>query len=276
VSFRIDRRTGQLTRAGLATGGSPAGLGVHPSGKFVLVADYGGGATLYEIATDGTPKNVQHVEAGALPHGAVFEGSGRFAYVTNSGSNSIQQFAFDGSRLAPLKPPTASFVDDEPVFQGMKEPRYLVATPDGRFVYVVGQRPPSVFQYTVGANGGLIKAARGVSALSGPLTSDLFGKDVLLAPDGEHLYATVYANDTIARFAVARPTGSLSFEASSSSGGMGPTQLAVDPAGEILFVALATSQRISSFRVAPSTGALTPASSVPSGGNAIAAFVLNE
>jgi 6-phosphogluconolactonase (cycloisomerase 2 family) len=254
VVLRIDRRSGALTRAGLATGGTAVGLGVHPTGGFAVTSDYDGGATLYRIAADGTPTRAQGVGAAANPHGAHFDGLGKYAYVTNAGSNSIHQFAFDGSRLTALRPATVSVVGSEPSFGGRKEPRYLTHSPDGKFIYVVGQRPPAVFAFKVGADGTLTKVGGGVSGLEAPADRDINGKDVVLHPSGAFLYASVYANNTVAVFAVDATTGALTFKKAVGSGGRGLSQLAVDPAGQFLFGIHQSSHDVVAFRIDRQTG----------------------
>jgi 6-phosphogluconolactonase len=278
VVLNVDRATGALTRAGLASGGVAVGLGVHPSGDFVLTADYDGGATLYRIGADGKPETAQRAAAGVNTHGARFDGLGKYAYVTNAGSNSITQFALQGGKLAPLDPPTVEFVTAEPVFAGKKEPRYLIDSPDGRFVYVIGQRPPSVFQFKVGPSGALSKNGLGVSALDTALTSDINGKDLVLSPSGEYLYASVYSTNKIAVFSVDRQSGAVTLVRSVDSGGMGVGQLAVDPAGQFLFAAHQSSKEVVAFRLDARTGVPTvlPGRIKVADTQAVAALVLSK
>lgn len=253
----IDKASGDLAKTGFAGGGVAAGVGVHPSAGFALTADYDGGTTLFKIAADGKPEKVQAAAAAVNTHGARFDGLGKYAYVTNAGSNSINQFSFDGAKLSALTPPTVTFVTDEPVQGGKKEPRYLIDSPDGKFIYVIGQRPPSIFAFKVGPDGGLTKVGSGVSGLEGPLATDVNGKDVIMAPSGDTIYATINSMSKIAVFSVDGQTGKVALKKTIESGGMLPSQMAIDPAGQFLFVAHEGSREVVGFRVDAGTGLLT-------------------
>lgn len=260
VVLSIDKASGELTRTGFAGGNVAVGVGVHPSGKFALTSDYDAGVTVFRIDDAGKPTKAQGpIGTGAQPHGARFDGSGKFAYVTNAGNNNITQFSFNEAtgQLSKLSPATVTFITDEPTFGGRKEPRYLVHSTDGKHIFVMGQRPPSVVPFKVGDNGTLGKVGLGQSALSTALDSDINGKDVILSPSGKFAYGSVNKNNKVGVFAIDTGTGAVTRKETVDSKGTGATQLAIDPAGQWLFVVHESSHTISVFRIDAATGQLT-------------------
>jgi 6-phosphogluconolactonase (cycloisomerase 2 family) len=98
---------GALTAIGspVATGTNPVSVTVDASGKFVYVANAGGGVSRYTIASDGTLTSNGTTTAGSGPAsvtvaastGSTVSGSHEFAYVANSGAGTVSGFSVNDS-----------------------------------------------------------------------------------------------------------------------------------------------------------------------------------
>jgi 6-phosphogluconolactonase (cycloisomerase 2 family) len=114
-AYAIDTRSptvvgaipGALTAIGspVATGTNPVSVTVDASGKFVYVANAGGGVSRYTIASDGTLTSNGTTTAGSGPAsvtvaastGSTVSGSHEFAYVANSGAGTVSGFSVNDS-----------------------------------------------------------------------------------------------------------------------------------------------------------------------------------
>jgi 6-phosphogluconolactonase (cycloisomerase 2 family) len=147
----------------------------------------------------------------------------RVLYVSNLGSDpgsaTVAMFTVDrqtGS-LSPLADPV-------PAGAG---PRGVVATPDGRFVYVADTDGGQMLVYSVGKSGKL------TALETVPTDGDPFG--LAMAPDGRTLYAAAQGTDQVAVFPVG-PDGRLGQQVSVASGGKNPRGVAVSPDGRFVYV----------------------------------------
>lgn len=87
--YSIDAGTGLLTSLGKVTAGtSPSSIAIHPSGKFVYVANYDSNdISMYAVDTTGNLISIGTLPAPAGP--IVIHPSGQFAYVTSSSGISM-------------------------------------------------------------------------------------------------------------------------------------------------------------------------------------------
>jgi DNA-binding beta-propeller fold protein YncE len=141
----------------------------------------------------------------------------RVLYVTNLDGQSIAMFTVDRQTgaLATLGSPLPAGT----------EPRGVVATPDGRFVYVadLGQ----VLVYSVARSGAL-------TALDpAPADGDPFG--LAMAPDGRTVYASSQGTDRVSPFSVGAD-GRLTPLPPVPSGGTNPRGVAVSPDSRFVYV----------------------------------------
>src|SRR5581483_1761136 len=159
TAFAVDRADGKLTplntvRAG---GAGPTYLSLHPSGKFLLVANYfGGSVAVLPVRGDGRlgeatdvkagagqvgPTKAAHAPAGSFAvsghdrthaHMVQADPSGRFVLHADLGLDTIFVWKFDPKKgtLTPNEPPAVSL----PPGDG---PRHFAFHPNGRWLYSV-------------------------------------------------------------------------------------------------------------------------------------------
>ncbi len=216
---------GALTPLGAPalTAESPRRLTMTPDGTslYVTAGPYWHGRVFqYDVATDGaaTPKATPAVAAGKKPVAIAIDPAGETVYVADSGSRDLHQFHVgEGGALEPL---------DELELHG--PPVGLTVAPDGKRVYLtVGG---FIKWMSVSEGGGLDP-----STLAG-LARPAYFTDVVLTPDGRHLYASTY-HDGILGFAVADDGSLTELDPSATETGAKVTALAISADGGSLYAA---------------------------------------
>ena len=102
--FREDPFSGvltQLTESPYTVGSGAQSVVIHPSGKFLYVANSGQGeddVSLFDINSDGTVTEVTpRTPVGTLPFLLAMDPGGKFLYVANAKSNSVSVFSITAS-----------------------------------------------------------------------------------------------------------------------------------------------------------------------------------
>ena len=241
---------------------------VSPNARNVYVADTGDDTvTAYSVNAAGVPTKIASAPAGNQPTGLAMTPDGRFLLATNRDSTdtdpSVSVFSVGPNGVLT---PLGAAVD-----VGVFDPRGVVVTPDGAFVYVIGRRGPT--------GGGAANADTAIAMLSinagGTLASQP-GSPLLIAnqvagfglstsPDGKRLYAAHSNNKRIYAFDINASSGALSAVAGSpfATTGMSPQELYVTPDGGSLYVAEVFGKAVEGFDITPATGALTQIPGTP-------------
>jgi 6-phosphogluconolactonase len=267
-AFAIDRTSGDLKQLGQSqsSGGDyPCHLTVDPSGKALLVANYGGGSLcLMPIAADGSlqPMSafIQHQgssvdkgrQDGPHAHCVLVSPDGRFALVADLGLDKILVYRLDATAgtLTPNDPPAATIA-------GGSGPRHFTFSPDGKFVYVTNEMKSTVTVLSYAARSGTLKTVQTVSALPEGFKGDSSTAEIALGPTGRYLYCSNRGHDSLAIFSVDRDTGHLTPIGHQSTGGKAPRHFAIDPTGKYLLAANQDSANVVVFRI-EANGQLKP------------------
>jgi 6-phosphogluconolactonase len=268
-AFAIDARTGQLKLLNTVSsvGDGPCYLGVDPSGKWLLVANYGGGSIAeYPVHDDGSlgasSAFVQHSgssvnrerQAGPHAHSTVFSPDGKSVFVADIGLDQILSYKVGG--LTPNDPPFTKIAPGA-------GPRHLAFTPNGRFAYLMTEMSVSVvaFRYVNGRFEELqtIPTAKVAADNSG---FEISGAEVAVHPSGKFVYSSTRGTDTIDVFAIDAAKGTLTPVERTPSGGKTPRNFAIDPTGAYLFAANQNSDNVVVFRIDAKTGKLTPSGDI--------------
>jgi 6-phosphogluconolactonase (cycloisomerase 2 family) len=238
-------------------------LTVHPSGRYVLTANYGSGhVSVHPIADDGSlrPRSdlVQHVGSG--PNQARQEGphahqvrvdpSGRWVLAVDLGIDAILTYSLDldTGRLTPG--PVAATAP-------AAGPRHLAFGADGT-VHVAGELNSTVTTFTLDATTGRLEP-RGVApstVAEAPETN--YPSEIAISDDARFLYVANRGLDVIGTLSVSG--AEVKPVADTPTGGAWPRHLAV--IGDHLYVANERSHEVTHFVLDERTGVPRRASDV--------------
>ncbi len=194
---------------------------------------------------------------GTDPNVVTVDPTGRFAYVTNFGSNTVAQFSIDAATGA------LSFLGNVSTGGFGSTPYSVAVDPTGRYAYVTNQNDPhgttnSVAQFTIGSDGRLTAIGSGSVALP----AGRVPYQITVDPSGRHAYvANKFAgNETgtgsISQFDIDVATGALTLmtQVSSDNWSIG---IAINPAGTFAYVSNIGANTVTQFSIDPGTGGLT-------------------
>jgi len=277
-AFSIDRSNGHLTLLNTVSsqGAGPAHLSVHPSGKYVLVANYHGGTVAvlpikpngeFGSATDvkknqGTVGPLQAASAppGSFaisghegPHAHMIESdpSGQFVLATDLGLDQILVWKFDAAtgKLSAADPPSVQL----PPGDG---PRHFTFHPNGRWLYSLQEESSTLVTFDYDAARGRLAPKQTISSLPKGFAGTNFTSEVRVSPDGRFVYAADRLHDSIAFFAVGKE-GALTFAGEEWTRGDYPRSFTIDPTGNFLYSCNQRADAITGFRINRQTGGLT-------------------
>jgi 6-phosphogluconolactonase len=264
TAFAIDRKTGDLRKINERNSpGVPCYVSVHPSGKFVMAANYGGGnIVIYPVGAGGSigePTDVaQHEGKGGDPkrqdkphaHCIIPDAAGRFVFAPDLGIDKVMIYRVDLKK--------GKFVPNG--FFATKAgagPRHLVFHPSGKFAYVISELDSTVTALAYDAAIGALSELQTVSALPPGFSGTSYCADIHVHPSGKFLYGSNRGHDSIVAFAIDQNTGKLNLIAHESTQGKWPRNFVINPTGEFLLVANQNTHNVVSFRIDQQTGKLT-------------------
>jgi 6-phosphogluconolactonase len=269
TAFAIDQRTGELRKLNQQSsqGTSPCYITVDPSGKYVLVANYGNGSlAVLPIKSDGSLGEsvdvVQHRGSGQNPrrqegphaHCIILDRSGKYAFAADLGIDKVMIYRFD-AKAGKLTPNSSPFAQTKPG----AGPRHFVIHPGGKFAYVINELDSSLTAFAYDNSKGALKEVQTVSTLPEGFQGNNSCADVHVHPSGRFLYGSNRGHDSIVAFTIDERTGNLSYLAHESTQGKTPRNFALDPTGAFLLAANQNSDTVTTFRIDQKTGKLKPA-----------------
>ena len=262
-SIEADGRLRRLAR--VPSGGkSPTHLDVDPTGRMLVVANYGGpGVASFYLDADGLPRPVSNVahagsgvnrdrQDGPHPHAASFAPDGRTVFAPDLGADRV---FLHGADPATGTLEGTGILISEPPGSG---PRHLAFRPDGNAVFVLHELSNAVEVLRRGADDRWT-TAQTVSTLPDGFAGKSTAAEVVPHPSGRFLFASNRGADTIAAFRVNPDDATLEAVGQTPIRGRSPRHFTLDPTGRWLLVAGQDSNTISIFEVNAGTGALTPA-----------------
>lgn len=259
-------------------------------------------------ATTGALTSLGTTNTGSYPYKVAISPNGRFAFVTNIVSATIQPFVIDstagtvsaGSSRGTTNPygvavdPQNRFVwvsnyaaagtvstylidattgaltpSGSPVSSGGTYPYAVAAHPSGNFIFAVNEMAGSISSYTV-------NATTGVPTLVGTLTGMLSPQSLVVSPGGQYVFVAEAGNNRVSSFAVNAGSGALTSAGSVFVGGAGsPAAIAVHPGGQVLYVANANSGNVATLSVNTSNGSVADLGTPVASGSGPASLALN-
>jgi 6-phosphogluconolactonase (cycloisomerase 2 family) len=276
-AFAIDRSDGKLTPLSTvhSGGAGPTYLSIHPSGRFVLVANYfGGSVTVLPILGDGRLGAATNIKldagkpgptkAASAPPGSFAtsghdrthahmiqsDATGRFVLHADLGVDKIFVWKFDAEKglLAPNDPPAVSL----PPGDG---PRHFAFHPSGRWLYSIQEEGSTIVLFDYDAEKGRLAARQMISTLPSGFTGSNFCSEILVSADGQFVYAGNRLHDSIGIFSIGRD-GTLSHVADEWTRGDYPRSFNFDPTGQFLYSCNQRGDNVTVFRVDRKTGGL--------------------
>jgi 6-phosphogluconolactonase len=238
VSYAIDGASLQLRRLGAvrSAGSTPAHLSVHPSGKFVFVANYGGGnVAVFPVGPDGALGDATDVRPSVGPRHharAVDDPPGQFA-ISDHDSPHVHMVA---------APPGAA-------------PRHFVFHPNGRSFYNLYEHDAKVAVYDYDPVKAGFTPKQLVATLPPKFSGSNLSAEIVISADGRFLYVSNRLHNAVAIFAVASD-GQLRLVSESWVHADYPRCLTIDPTGEYLYSCNQKGDSITSFRINAASGGL--------------------
>ncbi len=277
-AFAVDSTNGQLrllntVRSG---GAGPTYLSLHPSGKYLLVANYfGGSVAVLPILPDGSlaaasdvkkdagqigPARATHAPPGSFAfsghdrthaHMILPDPAGRFVLHADLGLDRLFIWKFDETkgRLTPADTPMVAL----PPGDG---PRHFHFHPNGRWFYSLQEEGSTIVLFHYDADRGRLTAQQTISSLPPGFTGSNFCSEILVSANGRFVYAGNRLHDSVAIFSIGQE-GRLSFVGEEWTRGNYPRSFNFDPTGEFFYMCNQRADHVTVFRVSRETGGLT-------------------
>ncbi|HQR07414.1 MAG TPA: lactonase family protein [Gemmatales bacterium] len=277
-AFTIHRPDGKLellntVRSG---GAGPTYVSLHPSGKFLLVANYfGGSVVVLPVLADGRlaePSDVKNDSGkigpskatNAPPGSFAFSGhdrthahmiqsdpSGRFVLHVDLGLDKIFVWKLD-SQKGLLTPAAFPFVSLPPG----DGPRHFHFHPNGRWFYSIQEEGSTIVLFDYDAATGQLTSRQTISTLPRGFAGSNFCSGILVSADGRFVYAGNRLHDSIGIFAVGNQ-GTLTYVGEEWTHGNYPRSFNFDPTGRFLYCCNQRGDNVAIFRIDQKTGSLT-------------------
>lgn len=276
-AFAINRADGKLTLLNTVRSGGagPTYVSIHPSGKFLLVANYfGGSVAVLPILPDGRLGEAADVKndsgkvgptkaTNAPPGSFAFSGhdrthahmiqadpSGRFVLHVDLGLDQIFVWKIDekSGKLTPTEHHTVSL----PPGDG---PRHFHFHPNGRWFYSIQEEGSTIVLFDFDARTGQLTSRQSISTLPPGFAGSNFCSEIMVSDDGRFVYAGNRLHDSIGIFSIGE-SGELTYLGEEGTRGNYPRSFNFDPTGQFLYCCNQRGDNIAIFKVDRKTGAL--------------------
>jgi YVTN family beta-propeller protein len=199
--FTINSTTGALTLMGtIVTGGRAISVAVDPTGKFVYVATHSeppgsaGVVSMYTInASTGALTSIGLVGTGTDPASVAVDPTGKFTYVTNSGSNDVSMYTVNAT--------TGVLTSLGPIAAGTA-PGSVAVDPSGKFAYVTNSGSNNISMYSINTTTGALTSIGTIAAGSSP-------NSIAIHPSGKFAYVTNSGSNDVTMYSIDAITGAL-------------------------------------------------------------------
>lgn len=240
----------------------PCYCSVHPSGKYLFVAQYSGGAvSMLPIRADGTlgtPADVvEHDGSGPNPdrqkkphpHATVCGPNGTYLYIPDLGTDKIVMYEID------LDAGALVHAGATQVAPGAG-PRHLDFHPSKPTAYLITELDSTVIAYEWDAANGTLSELGTASTIPGDFEGENLPSEIAVHPSGEWIYAANRGHDSVSILLI-RSDGDIELAGNVPTGGAWPRYLTVVPSGEVLLVQNQASDNVVPFRIKPVDGTVS-------------------
>ncbi len=247
--------------------GGGAHIAVHPSGKFLLTAQYGGGSVaVFPVTRSGSVGRrnqlIEHKGSSGVvdgrqdaphPHWTGYSPDGRFAFVPDLGLDQVLIYRVN-ERRSTLK----RHGEAESVPGG--GPRHMRFSVDGKFIYLLNELTLSVTTFAYDAENGKVERRTTTPALTeAAKREEAFNSssEILVHPNGRFVYSANRGDDTVTVYHANPTTGRLMVREVENVRGSFPRNINLDPTGKWLLAAGQHSNTVAVFAIDQKTGDLT-------------------
>lgn len=276
-SFSISPSDGSLKLLNTVPSGGagPTYLSIHPTGKFLLVANYfGGSVSVLPILADGRlgtatdvkqdegeigPTVAEHAPPGSFAisghdrthaHMIQADPSGKYVIHVDLGLDKlfIWKFNADRGKLTPADPAFVSL----PPGDG---PRHFHFHPNGKWFYSIQEEGSTVALFDYDADQGTLTERQTWSTLPEGFTGSNFCSEILVSHDGRFVYVGNRLHDSVGIFSI-QTDGTLKYLGEEWTRGDYPRSFNFDPTGKFFYVCNQRADHISVFSVDAKEGLL--------------------
>jgi len=276
-AFTINKEDGTLKPLNTVSSGGagPTYVSIHPSGRYLLIANYfGGSVSVLPILQDGRLGNATDIknDSGKIgptkatnapkcsfaisghdrthAHMIQADPTGRFVLHVDLGLDKIYIWKFNDKtgKLTANNPPSISL----PPGDG---PRHFHFHPNGRWFYSIQEEGSTLVLFDYDSKVGTLTPRQTTSTLPAEFVGSNFCSEVLVSADGKFVYAGNRLHDSIGIFSVG-PEGKLTYIGEEWTRGDYPRSFSFDPTGQFLYCCNQRADSIAVFRVDKKTGKL--------------------
>jgi len=276
-AFAVDQKNGQLKLLNTVPSGGdgPTYVSIHPSKRFLLVANYfGGSVSVLPILDDGRlgkatdvkndegkigPTQATNAPPGSFAisghdrthaHMIQADPSGRFVLHVDLGLDKIYIWKFDEQKgtLTANTPPAVSL----PPGDG---PRHFHFHPNGRWFYSIQEEGSTLVLFDYNAKKGELVARQTISTLPPGFAGSNFCSEIVVSSDGKFVYAGNRLHDSVGIFSVGQ-NGELTYLGEEWTRGDYPRSFSLDPTGRFLYCCNQRADHVAVFAVNRDTGLL--------------------
>lgn len=276
-AFKINKQDGSLKPLNSVDSGGagPTYVSIHPSGRFLLIANYfGGSVSVLPILEDGrlgeatdikndagkigpttatnAPKGSFAISGHDRTHAHMIQSdpSGRFVLHVDLGLDKIYIWKFNDKtgKLTANDPPSVSL----PPGDG---PRHFHFHPNGRWFYSIQEEGSTIVLFDYDSKVGTLTPRQTISTLPAEFVGSNFCSEILVSDDGKFVYAGNRLHDSIGIFSVGSE-GKLTYIGEEWTRGDYPRSFSFDPSGQFLYCCNQRADNIAVFQVDKNTGKL--------------------
>ena len=276
-AFVIEPSDGKLRLLNTVSSGGagPTYVSLHPSERFLLVANYfGGTVAVLPILADGKlgqatdikvdegeigPTKATNAPAGSFAisghdrthaHMIHADPSGRFVLHVDLGLDKIFVWRFDAQR-GKLTPNAPAFVALPPG----DGPRHFHFHPNGKWFYSIQEEGSTIALFDFDGSAGRLTLRQTISTLPTTFVGSNFCSEILVSHDGKFVYAGNRLHDSVGIFSIGNG-GELTRVGEEWTRGDYPRSFNFDPTGRFLYCCNQRADNITVFEVDQSTGKL--------------------
>ncbi|NVK24361.1 MAG: lactonase family protein [Gammaproteobacteria bacterium] len=244
--------------------GRSAHIAVHPSGAFLLTAQYGGSSVaLFSLNNQGAiikrEQLIKHEGGSGVvtgrqntphPHWVGFSPDGRFAVVPDLGLDQAVIYQIKQNRLEQ---------HSLAISVAGGGPRHMRFSTNGQYIHLLNELSLSITTFAYDQKNGTTKAINTVQTLSEETKSqESFNSasEILVHPTGRFVYSANRGHDSVSVFSSDETTGSLKLIETEHVRGAFPRNINLDLNGQWLLAAGQHSNTVSVFSIDAKSGKL--------------------